>query len=123
MSELLQGICNSYINDMILKKLETDSWCRADLFTDLNLKKILQEYRQVRIPITETGTFQQSQVTAGGICLQDLTDELEAVNMPGIYCVGELTDVDGRCGGYNLQWAWMSGSIAGSSAAGRKRID
>ena len=123
MSELLEGICNSHINDMILKKLETDSWCRADLFTDLNLKKILQEYRQVRIPITETGTFQQSQVTAGGICLQDLTDELEAVNMPGIYCIGELTDVDGRCGGYNLQWAWMSGSFAGSAAAGRKRID
>lgn len=122
-TEMLEGVCNSHINDMILKKLAIDSGCRSDQLTDPNLKKILCEYRQVRIPITETGTFQQSQVTAGGICLQDLTDELEAVNMPGIYCVGELTDVDGRCGGYNLQWAWMSGSIAGSSAAGRKRID
>ena len=122
-SELLEGICNSHINDMIIKKLAIDSRCRSDQSTDLNLEKILYEYRQARIPITETGTFLQSQVTAGGICLQDLSDDLEAVNMPGIYCIGELADVDGRCGGYNLQWAWMSGSIAGSAAAGRKRIE
>ncbi|MBQ7679748.1 MAG: NAD(P)/FAD-dependent oxidoreductase, partial [Butyrivibrio sp.] len=35
----------------------------------------------------------------------------------GLFCIGEMTDVDGRCGGYNLQWAWTSGAIAGEAAA------
>lgn len=121
--DLLEGICNSHINTLILQKAGIEPNSRSDQFTDMNLENILRKYRQIRIPIVETGTFQQSQVTAGGICLQDLTDELESVDMPGIYCIGELTDVDGRCGGYNLQWAWMSGSFAGRAAAGRKRKD
>ena len=46
-------------------------------------------------------------------CLQEVTDDMESVIVPGLYFAGELLDVDGRCGGYNLQWAWTSGVIAG----------
>ena len=49
--------------------------------------------------------------------LAELTDELEAKKVPGLYLIGELLDVDGKCGGYNLHWAWSTGYIAGSAAA------
>ena len=57
-------------------------------------------------------------LTAGGITLDQLTDSLESVQHPGIFFAGEALDVDGVCGGYNLQWAWSSGSAAGRAAAG-----
>ena len=49
--------------------------------------------------------------------MKEVTDELESVKMPGVFLAGEMLDVDGRCGGYNLQWAWTSGYIAGRGAA------
>ena len=57
-------------------------------------------------------------LTAGGITLDQLTDSLESVQHPGIFFAGEALNVDGVCGGYNLQWAWSSGSAAGRAAAG-----
>jgi predicted flavoprotein YhiN len=68
------------------------------------------------VNITGTAGYDRAQVTAGGVDISCLTDDLEAVGVPGLYVVGELTDTDGRCGGYNLQWAWTSGTIAGRSA-------
>ena len=62
--------------------------------------------------------FGKAQVCAGGITLDQLTDSLESVQHPGIFFAGEALDVDGVCGGYNLQWAWSSGSAAGRAAAG-----
>ena len=60
-----------------------------------------------------------AQVTAGGI----LTSEFEGKTMesrlvPGLYACGEVLDIDGDCGGYNLQWAWSSGRLAGLCAGG-----
>ena len=49
--------------------------------------------------------------------LGDIGDDMAVAGYPGVYCVGELLDVDGRCGGYNLQFAWTSGSIAGTAAS------
>ncbi len=74
-----------------------------------------------RFPVTVTGTnpFSQSQVCAGGVRLTQVTDCLEAKNQPGLYVTGELLDADGRCGGYNLQWAWTTGILAGRAASRR----
>ena len=46
-----------------------------------------------------------------------LSATLESKGLPGLYACGELLDIDGDCGGYNLQWAWSSGFVAGKSAA------
>ena len=55
----------------------------------------------------------------GGVSLRDVNREtLESVLHPGLYFAGEILDIDGPCGGYNLQWAWSSGYLAGCSAAG-----
>ena len=75
-----------------------------------------------RFPVTAvaTGDFQSCQVCAGGVDLGQVTENMESKLRHGLYFVGELVDVDGRCGGYNLQWAWTSGHIAGRHAAGRQ---
>ena len=62
--------------------------------------------------------FANAQVCAGGVNTDELKeDTLESKRNPGLYMAGELIDVDGTCGGYNLQWAWSSGYVAGLHAA------
>lgn len=61
------------------------------------------------------GYYENSQVISGGVPLSDLDDNLQSKTYPNLYVVGELCDVDGECGGYNLQWAWTSGYIVGTS--------
>ena len=75
--------------------------------------------------ITGTNSFDQAQVCAGGVPLGRFPETMESRLTPGLFLAGELLDVDGMCGGYNLQWAWASGWLAGSAAAktADKRID
>ena len=71
-----------------------------------------------KLHIRKVSDFDKAQVTTGGVALSELqADTLELIKYPGIYVTGELADVDGICGGYNLQWAWSSGHLAGQSAA------
>ena len=59
-----------------------------------------------------------SQVTAGGVDAREVDHRtLESKLFPGLYFAGEVLDIDGDCGGYNLQWAWSSGHVAGTHAA------
>ena len=88
----------------------------------IGMKKTPEEMagaiKSYRLQITGQTDFGKAQVCAGGITLDQLTDSLESVQHPGIFFAGEALDVDGVCGGYNLQWAWSSGSAAGRAAAG-----
>ncbi|MBO5197322.1 MAG: aminoacetone oxidase family FAD-binding enzyme [Lachnospiraceae bacterium] len=80
----------------------------------IRLAGLLQAY-----PLTINGTnsFENAQVCAGGVKTSQVTEQMESKLCGGLYLAGELLDIDGTCGGYNLQWAWTSGWIAGSSAA------
>ncbi|MFN8530479.1 MAG: NAD(P)/FAD-dependent oxidoreductase [Anaerolineae bacterium] len=70
------------------------------------------------LPITGDRGFTYAEVTAGGVPLSEIRVEtMESRIMPGLYLCGEICDVDGRIGGYNFQWAWSSGYVAGVSAA------
>lgn len=71
--------------------------------------------------VTESNSFDNAQVCAGGVSTDEITAELESKKVPGVFFAGELLDVDGRCGGYNLQWAWCSGYLAGRAAAGMEQ--
>ena len=69
------------------------------------------------VHLTEPLGMDSAQVTAGGIVTEEFDEStMESRLMPGLYACGEVLDVDGDCGGYNLQWAWSSGSLAGRSA-------
>ncbi len=74
---------------------------------------------ETRLPIAGNRGFNHAEVTAGGVPLRELKLEtMESRMCPGLYVVGEICDVDGRIGGYNFQWAWASGYVAGTAAAG-----
>jgi len=70
------------------------------------------------LEISGTMPWPEAQVTAGGVDLRDVDPAtLESRIVPGLFFCGEILDVDGDCGGFNLQWAWASGFVAGSAAA------
>lgn len=81
------------------------------------IKRVYEFCRDLTVHVNGTNSFDHAQVCAGGVPLGEVTERLESRRAPGVYFAGELLDVDGRCGGYNLQWAWCSGWLAGQAAA------
>ena len=78
---------------------------------------ILDSYRNLKLKIADSYGYQASQVTAGGVSLAEIGSDFSFNKNRNIYVIGELLDVDGRCGGYNLQFAFTSGSISGCSSS------
>jgi predicted Rossmann fold flavoprotein len=71
-----------------------------------------------KLPITGTQPWSRAHVTAGGVEASEIDPAtLESKLVPGLFLAGEVIDVDGDCGGYNLQWAWSSGLVAGVAAS------
>lgn len=81
------------------------------------LRRVYDLCRHWNVHVTGSASYESAQVCAGGIPLDEVTPELESKKMRGVYFAGELLDVDGKCGGYNLHWAWCSGYLAGRAAA------
>ena len=117
----------NYFNGMINKKLgqflskvsgiEKLSKPVKDL-NDSDIRKLCTVLKKYRVKILETTGFKNAQVTAGGVLLDEVNIEtLESKIVKGLYFSGEVLDVYGECGGFNLQWAWASGHIAGENAA------
>ena len=117
----------NYFNGMINKKLgqflskvsgiEKLSKPVKDL-NDSDIRKLCTVLKKYRIKILDTTGFKNAQVTAGGVSLDEVnTETLESKIVKGLYFSGEVLDVYGECGGFNLQWAWASGYIAGENAA------
>ena len=117
----------NYFNGMINKKLgqflskvsgiEKLSKPVKDL-NDSDIRKLCTVLKKYRVKILETTGFKNAQVTAGGVLLDEVNIEtLESKIVKGLYFSGEVLDVYGECGGFNLQWAWASGYIAGENSA------
>ncbi len=123
LEEFLVGLANKKINLMIIKEAGHRPGDEAGELGEKKLRELLHSYKELWVHIYAANSFEHAQVTAGGVDLDEVTQGLESQKVPGIFFAGELLDVDGRCGGYNLQWAWTSGYIAGRSAAayGRQR--
>ena len=82
--------------------------------TERELDSLARCAKDFRLRVTGTDGFDSAQVTAGGIRTDDFDPvTLESRLVPGLFACGEVLDVDGDCGGYNLQWAWASGYRAG----------
>lgn len=82
------------------------------------LRQVYEQCRQWKMHISGSNSYDNAQVCAGGVDTAEITENMESGKVPGIYFAGEIMDVDGKCGGYNLQWAWSSGYLAGMAAAG-----
>ena len=86
--------------------------------TARDVSALLQTAKAFCLCVTGTDSFDNAQITAGGICTDGFDpDTLESRLVPGVFACGEVLDLDGDCGGYNLQWAWASGRKAGRLGA------
>jgi predicted flavoprotein YhiN len=82
------------------------------------LRRIVHQITNYALPVTGVVGYKKAEVTAGGVDLKEVNvSTMESKIIPGLYFAGEILDVDGRIGGFNFQWSWSSGTVAGKSAA------
>jgi len=117
----LVGLINKRLIPVLLKEAGIgDVYKPAGQVTAAERNAIIDILQDWRFAVTGANTWQQAQVTAGGVNVREVNQKTMASKLvPGLYFAGELLDIDGDCGGYNLQWAWSSGYVAGVSAATR----
>lgn len=121
LGEYYLGLVNRKVLDLLLRKRGLQAENKASKLSEETLIRVMEDMRGLQLEVTETGGFKQAQVTSGGIPLTEVDENLMSVRCRDLYLAGELLDVDGICGGYNLQWAVTSGWIAGKSAAKERR--
>ena len=114
---VLEGFLNSKIVNTILKIVKV---AKNENWKELTLekkKKIANLIYKFNLKIISTKTFKEAQVCSGGVKLDEIIPEtMESKKEKGLYIIGEILDVDGDCGGYNLSFAFISGMLAGKSA-------
>lgn len=113
-SELFTGMLHNRLGRMLVKYSAIPQEAALARLSDTQLENAARAATDFRLKLLGTEGFDSAQVTAGGIKTGGFNPEtLESWFMPGLFVCGELLDVDGDCGGYNLQWAWSSGRLAG----------
>ncbi len=119
MENFFSGLLNKRLGNLIARRvgIEKLSFNVGGLDKQLlwSIASVIKDYR---LEIKGTKGFENAQVTAGGVLTSDFDDKtMESRLIKGLYACGEVLDIYGDCGGYNLQWAWSSGRLAGKSAA------
>lgn len=116
---LLTGALHNAIARTVLRRAEIPLDTRLWALSDRALEQIAAVICRFELPLLGTLSFDAAQVTAGGVETAGFDpNTMESRLVPGLYACGEVLDVDGDCGGYNLQWAWASGRMAGLAAGG-----
>ena len=114
--ELLTGILHNRLGRVLCKAAGIGQCKVKDLSAD-ELAAVCKAVKSFEVSLTEPLGMDSAQVTAGGVITDDFDPAtMESRLVPGLYACGEVLDIDGDCGGYNLQWAWSSGVLAGRSA-------
>lgn len=113
--DLLTGILHNRLGRMLVKACGISLSAPLTALRWEQLNAVVQQCHAFELPITGNMGMDGAQVTAGGIVTQEFDpNSLQSRIVPGLYACGEVLDVDGDCGGFNLQWAWASGLLAGS---------
>lgn len=116
--ELLTGILHNRLGRVLTATAGVRCKDCAAL-SDSDVDALIKVVKSLEISLTDTLGMDSAQVTAGGILTAEFNAEtMESRLVPGLFACGEVLDIDGDCGGYNLQWAWSSGRLAGESAGG-----
>lgn len=116
--EAMIGLFNKKLAAVLLKEANISLQENASRISSERIKQLANLCRTFLVNVTDTRPFEHAQVCAGGVLTREINPHtMESLLVPGVYFAGEVIDIDGMCGGYNLQWAWSSGYAAGSSAA------
>lgn len=109
-------LCNC-MNRLLAREIARQAFGKAGLareLTSAQLEKAAGLAKGFVFPVTDTQGWKQAQVMAGGVPLGEIRPEtMESRRCPGLYLAGELLNLDGDCGGYNLHWAFATGILAG----------
>ena len=117
MDELFTGTLHNRLGRVMTKAAGVKTVGVACELTREDVQQLVKVVKSFEIQLTEPMGMDSAQVTAGGVLTRDFDPEtMQSKLVPGLYACGEVLDIDGDCGGYNLQWAWSSGHLAGSSA-------
>lgn len=112
--ELLEGIVNYKLVKEILKKYKISENISFDELNNKQIKTIIENLSNMEVSVVDTKSFDNAQVCSGGVPLNEINLEtMESKLVKDLYIVGEIIDIDGLCGGYNLTNAWITGMLAG----------
>lgn len=115
---LLKGMIHEKLGAALLNRVEIKKEEIASMIAASKMEELSHLMKHWNIKINGTKSFKEAQVTCGGISTSEINPTtMESLLVPGLFFAGELIDIDGRCGGYNLQWAWSSGYGAGKAAS------
>ncbi len=110
------GLLNKQVGRLALKVCGFDKDRAVKSLTSNEIEILARRLKDWHVPVSGTAGFAYAQVTAGGVLLAEFSETLESKKQKGLYAAGEILNVDGDCGGFNLQWAWSSGTVAGRAA-------
>ena len=118
MENFFTGILNKRIGNLIARRCNIEKLSfKVSALTNAQLWAMAAEIKEYQLSVLGTKGFSNAQVTAGGINTNEFNNKtMESLIIKGVYGCGEVLDIYGDCGGYNLQWAWSSGRLAGISA-------
>ena len=117
MEELLTGILHNRLGRVLTKAAGIKGKTYVNQISNAEIDSVCEGVKSLEIGLTEPLGMDSAQVTAGGVLTEYFDPHtMESKLVPGLYACGEVLDIDGDCGGYNLQWAWSSGRAAGLSA-------
>ena len=120
--ELLTGVLHNRLGRVLTKAAGIAASRMIRELDQAELEAVCDAVKSFCVPLTEPLGMDSAQVTAGGILTAEFDPgTMESKLVPGLYACGEVLDIDGDCGGYNLQWAWSSGYLAGQ-CAGKEQI-
>ncbi|MBP5604323.1 MAG: NAD(P)/FAD-dependent oxidoreductase, partial [Ruminiclostridium sp.] len=123
LEDFLSGITGKRTGTFILKKcIDKPLNERVSLLTINDLRAITAQLKSLRFPVTGISGFERSQATGGGIDISEVTSGYESKRYGGMFFCGEILDIFGDCGGFNLDFAFASGYAAGKNAAGKTTI-
>lgn len=118
MEHFFIGLFHKKISALFLKISGISPSKEAGKLTPGEFMKLLETIQRFVTVVEATNSYDKAQVCAGGLSTDEIDPyTLESRLVDGLYFAGELLDVDGICGGYNLQWAWSSGYVAGKNAS------
>lgn len=119
-TEFLHGVLNQKLARVLLKESGMGKGNVGEI-TAAQVKRLCSLMKGLKTTVTAANSFDQAQVCSGGIDTGEVNPlSMESKLVKGLYLAGEILDVDGICGGYNLQWAWSSGILAGMNAGKEK---
>ncbi len=119
-ADILEGMLPEKLVTAYIRAAGLKNSTRAEDVKRKQWECLADQMKAKKLEIHDVSGFDKAQVTSGGVSLEMLdVDSMELRKYPGLYIVGEFADVDGICGGYNLQWAWSSGHMAGMAAAAK----